>query len=373
MLDELRLVSAPVDGPVATAAVAVGNIWGYRAANTAGERVWDAPVPVASVTKSFVSMAAVLASNRGLLDLKTPVGDALEIAGSWAKTTIEDLLAHRARLPAELSPHQWNQTLRMTEAEFLSALSDLMPLPLRGWHYSNLGYGVVAVLIERLTGRSWFELVFEMVLSPLGATRASADPTDEVDLGLEAAAGQLRLPLAELVDFGCLLAGGYPDVAPTTTLDALLAPRALVRRGTAGGLGLFIDIRSGLPRPWTWGLIAGRTTAVLVEPGWGCAVIHGAAELAGDAQSALTEILNGESTSQVRESELAGKWWLDGQEIRVIDYGTSRVLRSPTSAVPLLVSAAPSWDLHLQGDRLFWGKVGMTRSPDDSAWRPGHE
>src|SRR5699024_4878649 len=51
-----------------------------------------------------------------------------------------------------------------------------------GYEYSNLGYAVLGMVAEAVTGRTFTELVCTDILRPLGLTRTGFDHTDFPDL-----------------------------------------------------------------------------------------------------------------------------------------------------------------------------------------------
>lgn len=364
---------SPLEGLGATGlpdslAIAVGNIWGRRVVSPQARGLWDDTIPVASVTKPVVALSALLMEADAASLFERSVGEILGLEASWAEATVWDLLSHISGLPFELTPDDWEVTRDISDAEFLDSLDRLRPLPFGGWHYSNLGYAVAAIAMERVSGRPWFHLVRAHLLLPLGAERAHIEPSHTVDLGRSAPAGQLWMTLDDLVSFGCLLAGGREDIAPLSVLDNMLAPRALISPGVVGGLGISVESRGELPRPWSWGVIAGRTTMLLVEPGWGCAVLHGPSDATTGVSDALANVLNSLSSRDRLEDESSGSWWIDGQEIRVTHYGEVTVGRTPAKATPLFVAAKADPVIHREGDLLLWADMVLTRDPARSAW-----
>ena len=134
---------------------------------------------IASVSKSFVATATLVAAERGLVDLRTDVNRylrGLQVPTAWDRPiTLHHLLTHTAgfeesvvgyaaRTPADIRPL----------GEFLAA-----KLPQRGWppgdvtSYSNYGYALAGYVVESAASTSFADYVQREVLSPLGMTRSS--------------------------------------------------------------------------------------------------------------------------------------------------------------------------------------------------------
>jgi CubicO group peptidase (beta-lactamase class C family) len=339
------------------------------------EGIFPRPVRAASITKAMVGvLAAIMARERPGL-LTTPVAEILGCNSSWAReTTWEHVLTHTAGLPFDLDPRQWQEDQPpMGEAEILMAARELTPLWSAGrhWHYSNAGFGLVGLALERWSGQPFPTLLAERLLVPLGLHRTSAAPDASFDLGAMAPAGQVRSTVEDLLRFGRALAGLSPEVIDTTVLAEALAPRAVCGHGIVQGLGIQLDVAPEVPRPWSWGRIGGETTALLVEPGWGAALAWSPEPAAegNHLRQLLTDVLDRALAIQgmaTGDCETTGRWWLDGQPVSVARWGDRLVARLPGSPQPLSYGAeatARDHELHLSGWRL-------TRDPEASAWAP---
>lgn len=159
--------------------------WGvFRRGEAARAVNADVPYRIASMTKSFTAAAiGFLAANDLDLDMPfarlvpdlagTEVADrtcrqALTMGTGFAK---DDPWADRveAMTPAELIAHLHRGAIPIAPAD-------------TGYEYSNLGYALLGVVAEAVTGRSFIELVTTEVLTPLGLNRTGFDPADFPDL-----------------------------------------------------------------------------------------------------------------------------------------------------------------------------------------------
>lgn len=151
--------------PGMTLAVADGE--GFRATITAGFADLESRTPVTpdqlfqigSISKSFTALGVLELADRGKIDLDAPAADLLPEAPlpKEPRFTVKHLLNHTSGLPddAPLFP-------RGTDGLWCGFE------PGSRMSYSNLGYGLLGLLIERATGRSYDETVREHILEPLG-------------------------------------------------------------------------------------------------------------------------------------------------------------------------------------------------------------
>jgi CubicO group peptidase (beta-lactamase class C family) len=143
---------------------------------------------LASVTKPITAAVMMCLVEDGIVALDEPVDrflpefiDATD-AGAFAKfrqiVTLRHLLCHTSGLPEDLTSRQ----VRLADKPSLDDLIDAMvrlPLlsaPGAALRYSNAGYGMLARITERLTGRSFWDFAAERVLEPLALHSIVARP-----------------------------------------------------------------------------------------------------------------------------------------------------------------------------------------------------
>ena len=124
----------------------------------------DLPMRVQSISKSVTAWAILKLAEEGTLDLDKPVQSYLR---GWrlpaADTpsggiTVRQLLCHTAGLPlgdvfALYAPEEPMPTLK----ESLTRSATLFQPPGKGFSYSNVGYNLLELLIEEVTGRDFAE------------------------------------------------------------------------------------------------------------------------------------------------------------------------------------------------------------------------
>ena len=129
---------------------------------------------LASVSKVITATAVLMLHERGLLDINRPVS-AYFPDFPYAGVTVHQLLNHRSGLPNYLyclNSEICRPDYRMTNAEMYDYLVQKKTPPYykpgRRFNYSNTNYALLALLIERVSGRSYQEFVREELFRPLG-------------------------------------------------------------------------------------------------------------------------------------------------------------------------------------------------------------
>ena len=170
------------------ASVAVAHQGKLIALRAFGHFTYDANSPqpavatlfdIASVTKVLATTAmAMILYERGLLDLDTPL---ISIVGEFSgedprrdEVTLRMLLAHSSGLPAYeklfLRAHTRDQLL---EAAFTTALTND---PGSHAEYSDIGFILLGVALERLADESLDRFCQREILGPLGMARTTFNP-----------------------------------------------------------------------------------------------------------------------------------------------------------------------------------------------------
>lgn len=136
----------------------------------AGGLVADAPIRIASVTKTVTALTALRLAEEGRLSLDEP------LEGPWEDVTLRQCLAHRAGLPdvfgrlleIERRGEAAGRGRPWEPGRMLELVADA-PRPTRGaFRYSDTGYVLAGLAIERAAEAPLHEAYRRMVLDPLG-------------------------------------------------------------------------------------------------------------------------------------------------------------------------------------------------------------
>ncbi|AIR87737.1 serine hydrolase domain-containing protein [Pseudomonas cremoricolorata] len=135
-------------------------------------------VPWWSFTKPVLAAAALSLVRDGLIQLDDPVQE--------GHFTLRQLLKHQAGLADYSELPEYHAAVAQGQTpwsadEMMHRLDgySLRYRPGAGWRYSNVGYMLVARLIERVTGLGIEQALIQRVLSPLGLTQARLAKTSE--------------------------------------------------------------------------------------------------------------------------------------------------------------------------------------------------
>ena len=143
-----------------------------------------------SVGKQFTSMAVLMLVEGGKLSLDDPISK--HFAGSpakWAPITVRHLLTHTSGIKDWEDEKDLDLRRDYTEDQLLKIAMGL-PLdfpPGTQWSYSNTGYVLLGILVHKVSGQFYGDLLEERVFRPLGMT--STHIINEADIVPNRSAG----------------------------------------------------------------------------------------------------------------------------------------------------------------------------------------
>lgn len=120
-----------------------------------------------------------------------------EGAGVWDGITVRHLLTHTSGI-AEYTDSTFDYRKDYTEEQLLrfAASRPLDFPPGQRWSYSNTGYAILGVLIHRVTGRFYGEVLHDLIFVPVGmrTTRiiSQADIVPNRAAGYQLVNGQIK-------------------------------------------------------------------------------------------------------------------------------------------------------------------------------------
>ena len=139
----------------------------------------DARFYAYSITKTFLAVAALRLAEQGRLGLDEPVQATLPDLPLATAITVRQLLTHTGGLPDYGGLAEYSADLRAapdapwTAEEFLTRTlrrGFLFP-PGEGWAYSNIGFMLIRLAVERLTGSTLRQALADLVFRPSGLRR----------------------------------------------------------------------------------------------------------------------------------------------------------------------------------------------------------
>lgn len=258
---------------------------------------------IGSISKSFTAIALLQLADEGRFDPNRPVRNTLSWftpRSEWRPVTAHDLLTHTSGLPADRDdvPSSKAQAYMARERTLGSA-------PGSHWAYSNIGYQVLGVLLERLEHERYPAIIQRRLLGPLGMSATLPEFTHEDRLAM--AKGYVSLfddrpsrredPLVEApwieygsgdgslvstpADLGRYLtmllnrgAGPSGRLLSERGYAALMQPWAPIgEEGERYGYGMFLGTLDGRPIFWHSGGMLGYSSYLVGEPELGVGAI----------------------------------------------------------------------------------------------------
>ena len=143
----------------------------------------DTQYAVASITKTFTAASVLQLRDAGKLDLEDPLSKHLPEA-AHGTPTLRRMLAHASGLQREPPGEIWETLTFPGEEELLAGLADaeqVLP-PMAAWHYSNLAYSLLGIVVARLSGMPFRDYVQERLLGPVGLEQTTWGPGDRAAL-----------------------------------------------------------------------------------------------------------------------------------------------------------------------------------------------
>jgi D-alanyl-D-alanine carboxypeptidase len=264
----------------------VHRAWGAADAATNRPATEASTYQLASTSKQFTAALILKLVDRRKLSLGDTLGRYLTgLRPEWRPLTIEQLLNHTSGLHREYRP-----PTRLTESQpgdtlLAWARRDTMAFaPGTRWGYSNTGYMILGVLVEKLYGKRYGDVLRDEIARPLGLTtlgwctapekratetqghRRSAQgalqPSPEVSTDLALGGGGLCASAGDLARWNLALHGGR--VLSPASYAAMTTPR-----GAAVSEGYGFGIRSQRA-PWGTTILGhdGGTLGFLAETWW---------------------------------------------------------------------------------------------------------
>jgi CubicO group peptidase (beta-lactamase class C family) len=315
----------------------------------------DVQFRIGSITKTMTAALVLRLRDEGQLALDdllyrhlpgTPVGG----------ITLRQLLGHHSGLQREPDGPWWERTAGADLDTFLAELTPdkVAYPPQRGFHYSNLAYGLLGAVVTRLSGEDWTSLLGKRLLEPLGMSRTTYDPVQpyapgfvvhpwldtmreepRLDAGAMAPAGQLWSTVADLAKWAAFLASPDPAVLAADSLTEMCAPVVMSDPETwtmGHGLGLRLWRHGERVYVGHSGSMPGYLATLAVHRASGTGVVafangytlHGGG-IADLGLDLLTGVLDREparvtpwkptaAPPPASVEPLTGRWWWMGQE-----------------------------------------------------------
>ena len=137
---------------------------------------------IGSITKPFTATAILLLHERGQIDLQAPITRYLDsVPADKSGITIHHLLTHSAGFPGALG----DDYAAISADDYLHAAfgASLLFAPGTDYAYSNVGYSILGILLERISGQSYSDFLTHNIFIPAGMKTAGYQ-RDSIDYRL---------------------------------------------------------------------------------------------------------------------------------------------------------------------------------------------
>ena len=250
----------------------------------------DSVFDLASLSKAFTAMAIMILHERGAL----AYDDTLEMYFKdfpYKTVTVRDLLNHTSGLPdyIEIFLAQWDKHRMAENQDVLDMLYERRPpfrfAPGTKWEYSNTGYVLLALLVERVSEKTFSQFLRENIFGPLQMDRTAViNPRknghvpDDMAIGYiySHQSGRYELPDAlPESSFVTYMDGMQGDGSVNSTIgdllkwDQALYTEKLVRKATLDEAFTSTQILRGEPFGYGfgWGIMTGSRGKILRHSG----------------------------------------------------------------------------------------------------------
>jgi CubicO group peptidase (beta-lactamase class C family) len=135
----------------------------------------DTVYEIGSMTKQFTAAAVMKLVERGVLSLEERIEHYLpDLPSAWQEITVRQLLTHTSGIPtytrAPGAAKHFRDDYTSKEIIALVASRPLQFRPGESWAYSNTGYFLLGMIVEKLSGMPYATFLEKEIFSPLGMT-----------------------------------------------------------------------------------------------------------------------------------------------------------------------------------------------------------
>ena len=145
----------------------------------------DHKMGIGSISKQFAAVSILLLQQDGKLNIKDDIRKYLSAYNTYGKTiTIENILTHTSGIPSYTELYGFdtivNKSLSNHQLVKFFEKHPLLFEPGTNWSYSNSGYVLAALIVEKITGKPFNDFLEQRIFKPLLMTETSMGSTEFV-------------------------------------------------------------------------------------------------------------------------------------------------------------------------------------------------
>jgi CubicO group peptidase (beta-lactamase class C family) len=193
-----------------------------------------------SMNKMFTAVATLQLVQNGKLDLKAPFGNYLtdypnkDVA---SKVTIEQMLTHTGGTGDIFGPEFDKNRLELkTLQDYVKLYGNRGPQfePGSRWQYSNYGFLLLGVIVEKVSGQNYYDYVRDHIFKPAGMIATASEPEDQMvadrSVGYMRSDGAGWQPNTDTLPYrGTSAGGGYSTVEDLLKFATALQTNKLLK------------------------------------------------------------------------------------------------------------------------------------------------
>ncbi|HEY8592495.1 MAG TPA: serine hydrolase domain-containing protein [Sphingomicrobium sp.] len=269
--DAILKAAYPANGPGAAAIITRNGKVVYTGArgfaDVEGRRAIgpNTVFQLGSIAKQFTAAVILQLVDEGKVSLDDPLS---KYFPDWpqpgAKATVRQLLNHTSGIRDYSKIPGWiqkNSDRQLGTAELMALTKSLgsRAEPGAQWEYNNGGYAILGAIVEKVTGKSWFEAIDERIAKPLGLTTLSyasaakgrlarryamrgdsMQPVEPINMSIAGASGGLVASVADMAKWAEALHGG--KVVKAAVYREMTSP-AKLNNGSTRPYGFGLHLR----------------------------------------------------------------------------------------------------------------------------------
>jgi CubicO group peptidase (beta-lactamase class C family) len=222
----------------------------------------DTPFYIASIAKQFTAAAIIMLAEQGRLSYDDKLIKFFpELKGFASTISISQLLTHTSGLIDHLDVIKDNNAGWKNKDVLQLLLSENRVLfqPGEKWSYSNSGYVLLAMIVERITGQRFSEFLKKSIFTPLGMKRTLV--VDESQTGVPKRAHGYRQANGrwEPSDYAALTTGAggvYSTLEDLYRWDQSFYTEKLIKESSLKRASTPARLNNGKPTPYGFGWLA---------------------------------------------------------------------------------------------------------------------
>jgi len=155
--------------------------FGYASRELLVQNTLETKFRIGSISKPVTAIAVMILAEDGLINVHEKLSTYFfDLPVSWKDITVHQLLTHTSGLAYGPDPAE---TMHHTTIEEIFQMYQQLPLveePGAAFHYSNIGYFVLSILIEKISKMPYDSFVQEAIFKKLRMLNSGADHPHEI-------------------------------------------------------------------------------------------------------------------------------------------------------------------------------------------------